>query len=87
LRKKQASSIDIESNYSQTMLSQVPICLFLIIFCLLHISKSIFIDITPGQSRCIGQELDEEDSAVFKLGAYSMGSSKDKKQELTATVR
>jgi hypothetical protein len=60
---------------------------------LLFIIKScqgiMYMDISPDTIRCIGQELDEEDSALFTFGAshyHPIDGTSDAKQKITASI-
>ena len=48
-------------------------CAKLLLLCLIFISlvSSLSIHLSPGDMRCIGQELDQLDNAVFALSATS----------------
>jgi hypothetical protein len=69
------------------------ICWAIPIFAL---SPLLQLEVRPGQTRCVGQELDQEDAAIWRFGA-GVPSAKEKgkefakeyakKAKLIATVR
>jgi len=71
-----------EKMNSQTMIVYL-LCVFL-----LSVKAAMQMDVYPGEMRCVGQELDEEDVALFALSATSTHAVKaqEVKQVLTASL-
>jgi len=64
-----------------------------ILHCVIMVHGSLTIEVMPGKSRCIGQEMDEEDMAVFSFGANIPGANEKQialhrdKQILTVSIQ
>jgi len=41
------------------------IIIILLLICLIDYSNSLSLDVHPNSVRCVGQELDQEDAAIF----------------------
>jgi len=61
--------------------------LILVLFSLSLLSHgAVQMDVFPSEMRCVGQELDEEDMALFALSAASVHRKDGQKQVLLATI-
>ena len=53
-----------------------------ICFLLSYAQASIMVDVIPGKSRCVGQELDDEDMAIFLFGGNHVPATSQKQIEI-----
>jgi hypothetical protein len=61
--------------------------LILNLFVIFFGALSLHLNLPPDETRCIGQELDQEDTAVFRVGAAASKTQKDNDRKLIAKVR
>jgi hypothetical protein len=59
--------------------------LFLVLCVSMSMSSALYMDLNPGDLRCVGEELDQLEPIVFAMSASS--SSKDPKQKVTVKIR
>jgi hypothetical protein len=68
-------------------MTNAAVFLFLVFFSSLSLLEgAVQMDVFPSEMRCVGQELDEEDMALFALSAASVHRKDGQKQVLLATI-
>ena len=55
--------------------------ILLVLVAAVIVSSSIMVDLSPGKQRCVGQELDTEDQALFTFGVMHSGEESNNYQK------
>lgn len=61
------------------------VLVFLVVSFLILSSNALYMDLYPGDLRCVGEELDQLETAVFAMSASS--HVRDPQQKITAKIR